>query len=170
MWSKSPGQLRKEGRRGRCRRRAGGAAGKATGGTDRRCRGGTGEPCFVVARPLLEADDVVGGDVQRGSLLAVLALELAGAEAALDEDAIALAELFRGALCAIAEDAHPEPVGLLDPLTGLLVLGALVDRHAELRDRPAGRRVAHLRIAPEIADDHDLAERHVVTLPSVDGG
>ena len=42
-------------------------------------------------------------------------------------------------------------------------LRALVDGDAELGHGLAGGRVAHLRVAPEIADDHDLAERHVVT-------
>ena len=73
----------------------------------------------------VEADDVVGGHVERGPLLAVLALELAGPEATLDEDAVALAELLGGALGAVAEDADAEPVGLLDPLAALLVLGLL---------------------------------------------
>ena len=68
-----------------------------------------------------------------------LALELAGPEAALDEDAVALAQLLGGPLGAVTEDADAEPVGLLDPLAGLLVLGALVDRDAELGHRPAGR-------------------------------
>ena len=91
----------------------------------RRARGrGAGEAGLVLARPALEADDVVGGHVERGPLLAVLALELAGPEATLDEDAVALAELLGGALGAVAEDADAEPVGLLDPLAGLLVLGA----------------------------------------------
>ena len=66
---------------------------------------------------------VVGGDIERRPLLAVLTLELAGPESALDEDAVALAEVLGGALGAVAADADPEPVGLLDPLAGLLVLG-----------------------------------------------
>ena len=94
------------------RRRAGEPAG----------RRGERAAALVVADARLEADDVVGGDLQRGPLLAVAALELAGPEAALDEDAVALAELLGGALGAIAPDADPEPVGRLDPLAGLLVL------------------------------------------------
>ena len=83
--------------------------------------GRAGEGALVVARSLLEADDVVGGQVERRPLLAVLALELAGPEAALDEDPVALAELLGGALGAIAEDADAEPVRVLGPLAGLLV-------------------------------------------------
>ncbi len=97
-------------------------AGEAAGGTRARAGGGgcPDEARLVVAWALLEADDVVGGHVQRRPLLAVLTLELAGSEAALDEDTVALAELFRGTLGAITEDADAEPVGLLDPLAGLL--------------------------------------------------
>ena len=66
----------------------------------------------------LEADDVVGDHVQGRSLLAVLALELAGLEAALDEDLVALAQVLGGTLGPVAEDADAEPVGaLFDPAT-----------------------------------------------------
>src|SRR6187402_709835 len=76
----------------------------------------------VLAGPLLEVHDAVGRDLERRPLLAVAALELAGLEATLDEHAVALAQVFRGPLGAVAPDADPEPVGLLDPLPGLLVL------------------------------------------------
>ena len=46
-------------------------------------------------------------------LLAVLALELAGLEAAVDEDLVALPKLVRRALGTVAEDADPIPVGAL---------------------------------------------------------
>src|SRR5689334_24651272 len=93
-------------RRARPATEAAAAAGR-TGG-----RRGPDEAGLVIARSALEADDVVGGDVERRPLLAVLAFELAGAEATLDEDAVALAELFGGALGAVTEDADAGPVGL----------------------------------------------------------
>src|SRR4029450_6834689 len=64
----------------------------------------------VLAGALLEVHDAVGRDLERRPLLAVAALELAGLEAALDEHAVALAQVFRGPLGAVAPDAHPEPV------------------------------------------------------------
>src|SRR5690348_13945542 len=124
-------------------------------------RTGRGELAVtVIARSLLEVDEAVRGDLEGGPLLAVAALELAGLEPALHEDLVALAQAFGRALGAIAPDADPEPVGRLDPLAGLLVLRALVDRDVELGDRTAARRVAHLRIRPEVADDHHLAQGH----------
>ena len=122
--------------------------------------GSPGERGVVVAALAVEADDVVGGDVERGPLLAVVALELAGLEAALDEDAVALAELLGGALGAVAEDADAEPVGALVDPAALVVGLAVADGDGELGHRPAAGGVAHLRVAAQVADDHDLAERH----------
>ena len=70
--------------------------------------------------------------VERRALLAVVALELAGPEAALDEDAVALAQVLGGALGAVTPDADAEPVRGLDPLAvcwfvGLLWLTATVN-------------------------------------------
>ena len=78
---------------------------------------------------LMTLSAVTSSDVR---FCAVLALELAGLEAALDEDAVALAELLGGALGAVAEDADAVPVGaLVDPAT-LAVGLAVADRDAEL--------------------------------------
>src|SRR6478736_6436190 len=111
----------------------------------------------VLAGALLEVHDAVGRDLERRPLLAVAAFELARLEAALDEHAVALAQVLRGPLGTVAPDADPEPVGLLDPLPGLLVLRALVDRDVELRHGPAAGRVPHLRIGAQVPDDHHLA-------------
>src|SRR5262249_25614221 len=121
--------------------------------------GGGAERALLVAGASLEADDVVGRDLERDPLLAVATLELAGAEAALDEHAVALAQVLRRPLGTVAPDGDPEPVGRLHPFAGLLVLRALVDRDAELGHRAAVGRVAHLGIAPEVADNHRLRER-----------
>src|SRR6185503_15877491 len=123
----------------------------------------------LFAVPLLEVHEAVGGDLEGGPLLPVATLELAGLEATLDEDAVALAEVLRGALGAIAPDADPEPVGRLDPLAGLLVLRALVHGDVELGDRSPARRVPHFGIGAQVADDHDFAEGHR-PCSSVDGG
>src|SRR5262245_40007925 len=79
---------------------------------------------------LVEPDDGVGRDVERHALSAVLRLVFAGLEAAVDEDPTALPELLRGALRAIAPDAHAKPVGGLVPLARLLVPRRLVDGDA----------------------------------------
>ena len=86
--------------------------------------GGAANGALLVADAGVEADDVVGGDLEGGPLLAVLGLVLAGPEAALDEDLVALAELLGRPLGAVAPDDDAEPVGLLGPLAGLLVRGA----------------------------------------------
>ncbi len=108
---------------------------------------GTAEGTLVVAVTALEVDDGIGRDLQGRALLAVAALELAGLEATLDEDLVALAQALGDPLGAVTPDADAEPVGLLDPLAGLLVLGALVDGDVELGHRAIARRVAHLRVA-----------------------
>src|ERR1700675_1422313 len=142
---------------------AGRAGRRTTSGAAARSRGRrSGELALaLLARSLLEVDDAVGRDLERSPLLAVPALELAGLEATLDEDLVALAEGLGGALGTIAPDADPEPVGRLDPLAGLLVLRALVHRDVELGDRSTVRRVAHLGVSAQVADDHRLAECHL---------
>src|SRR5205814_2752804 len=138
--------------------------------TRRRRRTGRREVAVaLLARTLLEVDEAVSGQLEGRPLLAVAALELAGLEATLDEDLVAFAQILGGALGAIAPDADTEPVGRLDPLVGLLILRALVDRDVELGDRSTARRVAHLGIRAEVADDHHLAQGHRGA-PSVDGG
>src|SRR5687768_3726042 len=82
------------------------------------CGRGAGERALTGLLALVEPEDGLGGDVEGHSLLAVVGLVLAGPEAAVDEDAAALAEVLRRTLAAIAPDAHAEPVRGLDPLTG----------------------------------------------------
>ena len=113
-----PRKGRQNGRSSRSSSR-GGAAGRvgltaraaATGAAGEAARRGGERATLLVADAGVEADDVVGGDLQGGPLLAVLGLVLAGAEAALDEDLVALAELLRGPLGAIAPDGDAVPVG-----------------------------------------------------------
>jgi hypothetical protein len=100
-----------------------------------RCAGGRpaggrrGELALALfSNALLQIHERVRGDLERGPLLAVAALELPSLEASLDEDAIALAEILGRAFGAIAPDADPEPVGRLDPLAGLLTLNWVTGR------------------------------------------
>ena len=113
------------------------------------------------SRPLaVEADDVVGGDVERGPLLAVVALVFAGLEATLDEDRLPLRS------CSAARSARSPkmltrnqsvPSSTQPPWpSGLLWLTATVNWVTG----PAVGDVAHLRVAAQVADEHDLAERH----------
>src|SRR4029079_177674 len=100
------------------------AAAGAVGRTGRSTRGDRSAglelaAVSVLAGALLEVHDSVGRDLQRRPLLAVAALELAGLEATLPEHSVHLAEVLLRVLGAVAPDADPEPVGLLDPLPGL---------------------------------------------------
>src|SRR5690606_15199318 len=57
-------------------------------------------------------------------------------------------------------DAEVAVKGVL-PLVRVLVADAPVDRHADVGDRGAGRRVAQLGVVDEVADDGDhVLDRH----------
>src|SRR6476646_8305713 len=73
-------------------------AGRSAGRSAGRDRCGELAALTVLAGALLEVHDAVGRDLERRPLLAVAALELAGLEAALDEDAVAFAQVLRGPL------------------------------------------------------------------------
>jgi hypothetical protein len=74
-------------------------AGEAAGRGVERAAG-----AVLVTDTRLEAHDVVGRDLERDPLLAVLGLVFAGAEPPLDEHAVPLAELLGGPLGAVAPD------------------------------------------------------------------
>src|SRR3954453_16292562 len=88
----------------------------------------------------------IGDDVDRLALLAVVALPLAPLEAAVDRDGAALGEVAGAVLALRAPDGDVEVVGLVDPLTGRVVLAARVARDAQLADRGAARERAKLGI------------------------
>ena len=111
----------------------------------------------------LEVLDGVGDQLRGVPLLAVLVFPLAGLDAALDVDLGALAQVLRGELRLLAPGDDAEPLGLFLPLA-LLVLVVAVDGDRELGDRLTAGRVAHLRIAAQVADDHALVERHSTVL------
>src|SRR5690349_18201255 len=106
----------------------------ATGSSRGSGRSGRREVAIAVLTGLaLEGDHVVGRDLERRPVRAVLRVVFARPEATLDEDAIPLPELLGGALGAVAPDRDPEPVGaLVRPLAGLRIAAAMGDRDAEL--------------------------------------
>src|SRR6266581_4647958 len=70
--------------------------------------------------------DVVGDDLDRLALGAVLGVPLAPVEASVDRDRAALGEVLRAVLALLVPDRDVEVVRLVDPLTGL-VLALRVD-------------------------------------------
>src|SRR4051794_28933513 len=82
--------------------------------------------------------DVVGDDLD-GLALAGLGVVFAPFEATVDGDRAALGEVAGAVLALGAPDGHVEVVGLVDPLTGRVVLAARVARDAQLADRGAAR-------------------------------
>ena len=124
--------VRREGRR---TTRAQGPArprGRCTGGTLRSCRSARLElaatvAACVITRPALEVLDGVGHQLGRVALLAVLALPLAGLEAAFDVDLGALAQVLGGELGLLAPGDDAEPLRLFLALA-LGVLVVAVDR------------------------------------------
>src|SRR3954469_3578820 len=80
----------------------------------------------------------VGDDAHALALVPLLALPLAPLEAAVDRDGAALGEVPGAVVALRAPDGDVEVVGLVDPLTGL-VLAARVAGDAELADRGAAR-------------------------------
>src|SRR5919109_1003892 len=64
---------------------------------------------------------VIPDDLGRVALVALLVLPLAGAQAPLDVDLRALAQVLAGDLREAAEQRHPMPLGALLLLAGLLV-------------------------------------------------
>src|SRR3954451_1063904 len=120
----------------------------------------------VVPRAREELDGV-GDDVDRLALVALL-LPLAPLEAAVDRDRAALGEVASAVLALRAPDGDVEVVGLVDPLTGRVVLAARVARNAQLAHRGAARQRAQLGIGREVAgDDHpvDVRRGHARTAP-----
>src|SRR3954465_16015520 len=142
--------------RGRARRRTAGRGGREVVRVDGDVRAGAeavARRAAVVARAREELDGV-GDDVDRLALVALL-LPLAPLEAAVDRDRAALGEVASAVLALRPPDGDVEIVGLVDPLTGRVVLAARVARNAQLAHRGAARQRAQLGIGREVAgDDH----------------
>src|SRR3954452_1902805 len=107
--------------------------------------------------------DVVGDDVDRLTLVAVLVLVLAPLEAPVDRDRAALRQVLGGVLALAAPDRDVEVVGLVLPVAGLVVLAARVGRDPQAADRHAAPGRAELGVSGEVAgqdDPVDVRGRH----------
>src|SRR5882762_5512173 len=137
------------------------AGGPTRAGTSTRRRAGdrrAGRP----AAPAPEHLQVVTDDLGRVAIVALLVLPFAGAQASLDVDLRALAQVLAGDLRQAPEERHAVPFGALLLLTGLLVAPAFAGRDAQVRHGRAGGHGASLGVGPQVAYENDLvdATRH----------
>src|SRR5919201_435430 len=119
-------------------------------------------------RPPQARTDLVGLDLHHGALLALLRLPLPHLEAAGHDDARAprkgLGDVLREGAPRVDREVGGLPVL---PVAGL-VLVAAVDRHPELHDGGAVRRVPKLGVVRQVANDDDLVlARHLSTFRSI---
>jgi NADP-dependent 3-hydroxy acid dehydrogenase YdfG len=99
---------------------------------------------------------VLGDDVGRVALDAVLVGVLAGLQAAFDVDRRAFFKVLAHDLGQAAEERDAVPFGQLFLFAGLAVLRLVRGGDRDVRDGVAARHVADFRIAAEVADDDDL--------------
>src|SRR3990170_691055 len=115
------------------------------------------------ARPIKEQHPV-GDDLRAIALLTVRGIPGAGALATLDIHPAALLQELTALLRQLTPGHHAEPFGLLASLTvrgGIVAAGS----HPKAGQGVAVGRIAHLRIRPQVADDHNLVEaRHLPLL------
>src|SRR5437016_12694949 len=137
---------------------AGPAAGRALGGA---AHGSRARPATATAEHL----QIVADDLGRIALVSLLILPLARAQAPLDVDLRALAQVLACDLREPPEERHAMPLGALLLLAGLLVAPAFAGRHAQVRDCGSGGHRAGLGIGPQVSNDDDLidATRHGVS-------
>src|ERR1700719_5205295 len=98
---------------------------------------------------------LVTEDLGRVARVALLVLPLAGAQAPLDVDLRALAQVFTGDFGQPAKERDPVPLGTLLLLAALLVAPALARRDAQIRHRGAGGHGARLWIRAQVANEND---------------
>src|SRR5690554_6541644 len=115
-------------------------------------------PLEVTAATGVEHLHVVDHDLGGVAVLAVLALPLAGLQAALDVDLAALLQVLLGDLGQLVEHHHVVPLGALLALTGLLVHPGVGGRQAQVGDRRTGGQEANLGILSQVADEDDLVD------------
>src|SRR5882762_3912057 len=137
------------------------AGGPTRAGTSTRRRAGArraGRP----AAPAPEHLQVITDDLGRVAIVALLVLPFAGAQAALDVDLRALAQVLAGDFRQAPEERHAVPFGTLLLLTGLLVAPALTGCDAQVRHGRAGGHGAGLGVGPQVTDENDFvdATRH----------
>src|SRR5262245_41653884 len=111
----------------------------------------------LLAAPTEELDGV-GDHLDRLALGAVLCLPLTPLEAPVDRDGTALAEVLGAVLALVAPDGDVEVVRLLGPLAGRAVLAPRVDGEPKAADCRSARRVSQLRVAREVAHEHDAID------------
>src|SRR5205085_2537271 len=102
--------------------------------------------------------DVVGDDLDRLALGAVLRVPLPPVQAPVDRDRAALGEELGAGLALVAPDRDVEVVRLVAPLAGLVVLLAGVDRDPELADGVPARGVPELGIPGQVAHEDDAVD------------
>src|SRR5256714_12308397 len=139
---------------------------RARARTPARRRAGARRAHGPAAAPAPEHLQVATDDLGRVALVPLLVLPLACAQASLDVDLRALAQVLAGDFRQAPEERDAVPFGPLLLLTGLLVAPALAGRHAQVRDRGSGGHRAGLGIGPQVSNDDDLvdATRHGVFL------
>ena len=113
----------------------------------------------------------VGHDLDRLALVSFGSLPLTPLEPSVHGHRPALREVLRAPLPLVAPHGDVEVVGLVRPLTGL-VLAPRVDRESQVADGRAGRRVAQLGILGQVADEHDAidGDHSLLLLRGVRGG
>src|SRR5882672_11253735 len=143
------------------------SAGARTGTPPTRAGTPTGRPAGArrAGRPTAPAPEhlqLVTDDLGRVAIVALLVLPFARAQASLDVDLRALAQVLAGDLCQAPEERHAVPFGALLLLTGLLVAPAFAGRDAQVRHGRAGGHGASLGVGPQVAYENDLvdATRH----------
>src|SRR2546421_2029977 len=109
---------------------------------------------------------VIADDLGRVALVPLLVLPLARAQASLDVDLPALAQVLAGDFRQAPEERHAVPFGPLLLLTALLVAPALTRGDAQIGHGRAGGHGAGLGIGSQVANENHFvdATRHGVFL------
>src|SRR5262245_11419993 len=110
---------------------------------------------FAAAEHLHLLGDDLGGVV----VLAFLVLPLARLQAALDVHRAPFLEVLTSDLGQSVVEDDAMPLGFLLLLAAVAVLPVAGGGDADVADRCAAGRVAHLGVAAEVADDDDLVDR-----------
>src|SRR5688572_20248345 len=121
-------------------------------------RGALRDELLVAAAAVAAAEelDVVGDDLDRLALRAVLGVPLTPGELALDADRAALGEVLGAVLRGASPHGDVEVVGRVGPF--LAALDAVVHGDTQGRDSGAGRGVAQLRVLRQVADEDDAVD------------
>src|SRR5919201_344478 len=121
-------------------------------------RSRTAHAALAIA-PRVEHAEVVGDDLDRKALFAIAIGPRARLQATLNEHEPALLDELLRRLGETLPAHDAEPLRLLTTLARRAVVEDAVHRDGELGDGLAVRGHPELRIASDVADDHDLVER-----------